>query len=175
LTDPLPPASLRIRDAQPGDLAAICEFNIRLAAETESTALDRSLLERGVARALAHPEGLRYWVAEARADGLPQAGLIGQAAVSREWSDWRNGWIWWFQSVYVHPDHRRQGVFRALHQAIKAGAFAAGDVIGLRLYVEHANFAAQHTYEALGLRPGGYHVYEDLWTPAQRTAERASE
>ena len=28
-------------------------------------------------------------------------GLAGQAAITREWSDWRNGWIWWFQSVYV--------------------------------------------------------------------------
>ena len=29
------------------------------------------------------------------------APLVGQAAVTREWSDWRDGWVWWLQSVYV--------------------------------------------------------------------------
>jgi GNAT superfamily N-acetyltransferase len=141
----------------------IVEFNIQLALETEGKQLDPAVLARGVARALAHPDGLRYWVAEtARGEG-GAATVVGQAAVTREWSDWRDGWLWWFQSVYVHPDHRRRGVFRALHQQIKSAARAAGDVIGLRLYVEKANQRAHQTYQALGFLPGGYDVYEDLW------------
>ena len=148
-----------VRDALPGDLATIVEFNARLAAETEAKSLDRAVLSRGVARALADPGRLRYWLALSR-DG---ATVVGQAAISPEWSDWRNGWVWWFQSVYVHPDHRRRGVFRSLHREILTRARAADDVIGLRLYVETANDAAQQTYRALGFVPGGYHVYEDLW------------
>jgi GNAT superfamily N-acetyltransferase len=161
LSDPLPPFadSLLVRDAHPGDHATIVEFNARLAAETEGKQLDRTVLARGVTRALADPDRLRYWLAEIREPGT----VVGQAAISREWSDWRNGWVWWFQSVYVHQDYRRRGVFRILHQQIRTQARAAPDVIGLRLYVEAANDRAHQTYQALGFTPGGYHVYEELW------------
>lgn len=151
------PAGLSIRDARPDDLATIVAFNVRLAVETESKELDRDVLARGVARAIAEPDRLRYWVATL--DGR----LVGQAAITREWSDWRNGWIWWFQSVYVSAEARGRGVFRALHGHVRAAALDEPDVIGLRLYVEEENHAAQRTYEALGLRPGGYHVYEEIW------------
>jgi GNAT superfamily N-acetyltransferase len=149
-----------IRDARPDDLDTIAEFNARLASETEGKTLDPSVLARGVARALADPDRLRYWLAEQHAGGP----IIGQTAITREWSDWRNGWIWWFQSVYVHPDFRGCGVFRALHGHIRALALKFPDVIGLRLYVEVENARAQKTYQALGLRPGGYHVFEEIWT-----------
>ena len=100
----------------------------------------------GVARALADPDRLRYWVAEI---GSP-AQLVGQAAITREWSDWRNGWIWWLQSVYVAEPYRGRGVFRALYRHIRDEARADPDVIGLRLYVEDANQPAQRTYQVAG-------------------------
>ena len=150
----------RVRDARASDHAVIVEFNARLAEESEGKRLDRAVLDRGVAAALAEPDRLRYWVAEDEESGR----VIGQAAVTREWSDWRDGWLWWLQSVYVHPEHRRRGVFRALYDAIRDSARAEADVIGLRLYVETENARAQETYQALGMKPGGYHVYEDLWT-----------
>jgi GNAT superfamily N-acetyltransferase len=150
-----------IRPAGPGDHAIIVEFNRRLALETESKTLDPAILEAGVAIALADPDRLRYWVAEW--EGEPQP--VGQAAVTREWSDWRMGWIWWFQSVYVAAPFRGRGVFRALYQQIRQEARSDPDVIGLRLYVEDANATAQKTYRSLGMKPGGYSVYEDLWIP----------
>lgn len=152
-----------VRDARPADLQDIVDFNTRLALETEHIALNREVLSRGVALALADPDRLRYWIAER--DGR----VVGQAAISREWSDWRAGWLWWFQSVYVVPESRGQGVFRALHAAIRQAAQAAGDVVGLRLYVEAENSRAQQTYRSLGLKPGGYHVYEELWVEQIRT------
>jgi GNAT superfamily N-acetyltransferase len=151
---PAPAGAPTIRDARPDDRDAIVEFNARLAEETEAKTLDRAVLARGVDCALADPDRLRYWVVEP-AGGGP---IVGQAAITREWSDWRNGWIWWFQSVYVLPDDRGRGVFRALYRRIRAEALAAPDVIGLRLYVEHENHRAQATYRALGMRAGGYHV-----------------
>lgn len=153
----MPPLPI-VRDARPDDAATIVDFNRRLAAETESKELDLAVLTAGVDRALREPERLRYWVAEI--DGR----VIGQAATSREWSDWRNGWIWWFQSVYVVADARRRGVFRALYGHVRASALAQPDVIGLRLYVEEENERAQRTYRSLGMQAGGYHVYEELWT-----------
>ena len=48
------------------------------------------------------------------------------------------------------------------------------DVIGLRLYVEDANERAQRTYQALGMKPGGYSVYEDLWIPERELSVASS-
>lgn len=154
-----------IRPAAYGDLGAIVEFNRLLALETESKILDPDVLKTGVERALADPDRLRYWVAEI---GEP-AVIGGQAAVSREWSDWRNGWLWWYQSVYVAKDQRGRGLFRALHRHIRALAFADPEVIGLRLYVEEANDRAQAVYQSLGMTPGGYLVFEDLWLNRPRS------
>ena len=151
----------RIRPAMAADRPVIVEYNRLLAFETESKVLDPAVLDEGVAVALADPDRLRYWVAEL--DGSTQP--VGQAAVTREWSDWRKGWIWWFQSVYVAAPFRGRGVFRALYRHIRDEARGLPDVIGLRLYVEDSNAPAHRTYRALGMKPGGYSVYEDLWIP----------
>jgi GNAT superfamily N-acetyltransferase len=148
-----------IRDARPDDLEVIIDYNARLARETEGKELGQAILRRGVEIALGDPDRLRYWVAEAS----PSRRVVGQAAITREWSDWRSGWIWWFQSVYVHPDFRGQGAFRALYAQVRELARSTPDVIGLRLYVEVHNDRAQRVYQSLGMKPGGYDVYEELW------------
>jgi GNAT superfamily N-acetyltransferase len=157
--DPDPSPPFRVRDARPADLGDIASFNAALAFESEGKTLDPAVLAVGVQAALADPDRLRYWVAESVESGQ----VVGQAAVTREWSDWRNGWVWWFQSVYVRPDARRRGAFRALHARIRMTARELGDVVGLRLYVENANADAQSTYASLGFQPGGYHVLEEIW------------
>jgi GNAT superfamily N-acetyltransferase len=80
--------------------------------------------------------------------------------ITTEWSDWRNGWFWWVQSVYVRPEARRRGVFRALFEHVEGLARQDPGVIGLRLYVENGNRAAQETYAWVGMRPAGYFVLE---------------
>jgi GNAT superfamily N-acetyltransferase len=150
-------SAVTVRDARPEDLGHIVDFNLRLARETESRVLDLAVLTRGVSLALADPDRLHYWMAER--DGH----VVGQTAVTREWSDWRAGWIWWLQSVYVVESARGQGVFRALYGHVREAARADTDSIGLRLYVEHENERAQKTYQAMGMKPGGYHVFEELW------------
>ncbi len=154
-----------IRDAIPSDRPAIVEFNRLLAVETENKILDPTILDVGVAKALAEPDRLRYWVAELRLGG--ELRVVGQTAVTREWSDWRNGWIWWLQSVYIHADFRGRGIFKALYRHIYNQALAT-DVIGLRLYVENGNLRAQRTYQALGMKPGGYSVLEEFWLDRSR-------
>ena len=125
----LPPPRPRVRDALPGDRPTIVDFNTRLARETEGKDLDPAVLDRGVSAALAEPDRrLRYWVAELE----PGGPVVGQAAISREWSDWRDGWLWWFQSVYVHPEARGKGVFRTLHGHVRSLALSSAEVIGLR-------------------------------------------
>ena len=151
-------SSFTIRSATPDDLPAIVEFNCRLAWETEHKRLDMPVITRGVQRALAQPEMCRYFVAE-------QGGaVIGQAMVTYELTDWRDGVLWWFQSVYVAEPHRGRGVFRALFDHIVQVARAEPDVRGLRLYVERENSRAQRVYEQLGLKPSGHFVLEWDWS-----------
>ncbi|MFN4259118.1 MAG: GNAT family N-acetyltransferase [Gemmataceae bacterium] len=144
----------RIRQATPADAAVLVEFNRLLALESEGKTLDPDLLTPGVAAALADPRKALYFVAEQ--DGHIQ----GQMMVTYEWSDWRNGWFWWVQSVYVRPEVRRAGVFRSLFEHVQAQARAQPDVIGIRLYVEEENQRAQHTYRNMGLDKTTYFVME---------------
>jgi ribosomal protein S18 acetylase RimI-like enzyme len=81
--------------------------------------------------------------------------------VTLEWSDWRNGTFWWIQSVYVAKDARGQGVYRALHDAVRQLAHDDGHVCGIRLYVEHDNAGAQETYRKVGMRASHYRMFEE--------------
>jgi GNAT superfamily N-acetyltransferase len=103
---------------------------------------------------LADPQRGFYLVAEQAANA------VGCLLVTREWSDWRNGDWWWLQSVYVTPAARRTGVFRALHAEVARRARTTEGVVGLRLYVERDNHAAQATYAALGLVETHYRLLE---------------
>lgn len=133
-------------------------FNERLAVETEDKTLDPDVLRRGVRQALVDVRRARYFVAEIGER------VVGQLMLTMEWSDWRNGDIWWLQSVYVHADHRRTGIFRRLLEHVREEARLDPSVVGLRLYVEDGNEVARRTYGELGFRPGGYSVMEDLFS-----------
>ncbi len=156
--------SLRIRGGQPADAAALAAFNVAMALETEDKRLDLGTVSRGVAGVLGDPARGRYFVAE-DAPGSPAEApaIVGALYITREWSDWRDAWFWWIQSVYVPPERRRQGVYRALYAEVEALARDAGDVCGLRLYVEGENHPARATYEQLGMAHAGYAMYEVDW------------
>jgi GNAT superfamily N-acetyltransferase len=147
---------VRVRPATVEDLDGIVRFNLRLAEESEQLRLDAATVREGVLALLEGRAPGRYWTAER--DGR----IAGQVLVTFEWSDWRNRMIWWIQSVYVAPDARRGGVFRALFSAVRQEALAAG-AGGLRLYVATANSGAQAVYSALGMTSGHYTVFEDIF------------
>ena len=151
--------SFAIRPATLDDLDTIVDFNVRLADETEDTQLARDVVRRGVQALLIDDARGRYHVAH---DGDE---VIGQIMHTREWSDWRDGDIWWIQSVYVRADRRRHGVFRALYAHLKAEAATHPRVVGLRLYVERENAAARATYAGLGMTEPSYLVMQDLFEP----------
>jgi GNAT superfamily N-acetyltransferase len=100
--------NLTIRRAEPADRETLVSFNAALAWESESKRLNEDVLREGVQAVFGDPAKGFYVVAER--DGL----IVGQTAVTFEWSDWRNGWYWWIQSVYVREDARRHGVFSAI-------------------------------------------------------------
>lgn len=149
-----------IARAHAGDLLALIDFNQAMAFETEGRRLDRGTLTHGVKRVLDDDTKGFYLVAKRRGrDGARV--VVGQLMVTLEWSDWRNGTFWWIQSVYVAPDARGQGVYRALHETVRALAHDDGHVCGLRLYVEHDNTGAQETYRKVGMRASHYRMFEE--------------
>ncbi len=146
-----------VRAATRADLEPIVEFQRAMARETEGKDLDRERVTRGVRSALDPSDGRdRGWYLVAEDGGRVVASLM----VTYEWSDWRAGWFWWVQSVYVVASHRGRGVYRALYTEVLERARRAGDVCGVRLYVEHDNTAAQAVYERLGMQRAHYHLYE---------------
>ncbi len=151
-----------VRDADPRDTADIVEFNRRLALESEEKVLDSAIVTAGVRRGFSHPELCRYFVAEI--DGK----VVGTTMITVELTDWRDGVLWWLQSVYVEPEARRAGVFRELYRHIAERARAHKDVRGLRLYVHHTNQRAMRVYEAMGMAKADYEFYEHDWSDAVR-------
>ena len=141
---------VRVRDAVLADVDVIVDANVAMAMESEGKVLERAIVDRGVERLLRDPTRGRYLVAVV-VDGCGRETIVGQLMLTREWSDWRDGWWWWIQSVYVAPDWRRRGVYRALHDAVVAEVDASDDVCGVRLYVEPENEPARATYRALGM------------------------
>jgi GNAT superfamily N-acetyltransferase len=151
--------TLRVRPATPADVPVIVEYNCRLAWETEHKRLDPAVVTAGVTAAIPDPAKGPYYLACAGDD------VLGQLQVTFEWSDWRNGWFWWIQSVYVRSDARGRGVFRALYEHVRAKARESGIVVGLRLYVERDNTAAQGTYARLGMTAMPYLMLEEAVVP----------
>jgi ribosomal protein S18 acetylase RimI-like enzyme len=149
---------LLIREATPADAQAIADFNARIAFETEDMRLPPEVVNSGVRALLADSTKGRYWVAES------DSRVIGQIMVTYEWSDWRNGMIWWIQSVYVHGEYRQSGVFSALYRHIESLAREDPGVCGIRLYVERENARARRIYESLGMTNTDYRVMQSMFT-----------
>jgi ribosomal protein S18 acetylase RimI-like enzyme len=147
---------MRIRVAQPEDAPVLVEFNAAMARETEKKELLPQVIGAGVRALLANPASGFYVVAED--SGRP----VGSIMITKEWSDWRNGNFWWIQSVYVRPEVRRRGVYRALYRHVQSLAARDPAVCGFRLYVDRENAAAQDTYGALGMQATRYLVFEEL-------------
>jgi GNAT superfamily N-acetyltransferase len=146
--------SINLRRATKADQATLVEFNRAMALETEHKVLDPEVLSCGVAAVFDDAAKGFYLVAEL--DGT----VAGQLMITTEWSDWRNGWFWWIQSVDVSPKARQQGIFRQLYHEVERMAKVKGDIVGLRLYVERDNVPAQRTYLSLGMKDAGYLLFE---------------
>ncbi len=146
--------SISIRPANTQDAEIVALFNQRMAWETEQKKLSEELVKPGSLEGITNPDRCRYFIAEINAN------IAGQAMVTYEWSDWRNGEFWWLQSVYVAPQYRGRGVFREILSHIEAQARATKQVCGLRLYVENDNELGQTVYNRLGLSDAGYRVFE---------------
>jgi GNAT superfamily N-acetyltransferase len=147
---------MNIRLAEKDDAPALVEFNQAMALETEGKRLDADILRSGVEAIFGDEKKGFYVVAENEDE------IIGGLMVTFEWSDWRNGWFWWIQSVYIVPDFRGRGIYRLLYEFVKRRADASSDACGFRLYVERENTHARKVYEKLGMEESHYLMYEEM-------------
>ena len=137
------------------DIEAITGFQIAMAMESEGTVLDQERVHNGVTAVMEEESKGTYIIA--RTEDRPIASLM----ITREWSDWNNGWYWWIQSVYVRPEYRGKGAYRAMYAKIKEMAHEQG-VTQVRLYVDKTNYRAQQVYKKLGMDECHYLMYEEV-------------
>ena len=142
-----------ITKGQIEDVESIAQFQVDMAMESEGTQLDKDIVTKGVSAAMADENKGLYYIA--RVDGK----AVGSLMLTREWSDWNNGWYWWIQSVYVAPDYRRQGVYKSMYTAVCTDA-KQQNVAQVRLYVDKTNTRGQEVYSSLGMQESHYLIYE---------------
>lgn len=147
--------SWKIREGNHSDSKFIQEAQLRMAEETESLRLDPATVAKGVAAVLDDPSKGRYFVAEG-----PDGSLVACLLTMPEWSDWRNGTVLWIHSLYVLPEHRQGGVFKALYAHLKAMVESTNAFRGIRLYVNKRNERAKQAYLRAGMSADHYELFE---------------
>ena len=145
---------ITVRKANPGDENSIVDFQIRMASETEQIDLDRDIVNKGVNAVFNNAEKGIYFVAESGNK------IIASLMITFEWSDWRNGNVYWIHSVYVLPEFRKKGVFKTMYLHLKKIVQKDKNIRGLRLYVDKTNTNARNVYETLGMDGGHYLLFE---------------
>jgi len=144
-----------IRLAGTSDIEALVEFNQAMALETEGKHLDGETLRNGVMAVFDDERKGFYVVTE-------DAGqIVGGLMVTYEWSDWRNAWFWWIQSVYIRPEARGRRIYSEMYDFVKQRAAETDNVCGFRLYVETDNAHAKRVYESVGMHTSQYMMYEE--------------
>jgi ribosomal protein S18 acetylase RimI-like enzyme len=145
---------LLTREGTFSDIETIVQFQKEMALETEEKTLLESSIKLGVTEVMRDKQKGTYLIGEYEGD------VIGSLLLTYEWSDWRNAWFWWIQSVYVKKKWRRKGVYSHLYEEVKKLSSSAGNVCGIRLYVEKENKIAQSVYKNLGMYNTKYLLYE---------------
>lgn len=133
----------------------ITRFQVDMAMESEGLVLDYERVSSGVRAVLADEAKGRYIIAQMGEE------VVGCLMITREWSDWNGCWYWWIQSVYVVPEHRGRGIYKAMYNKVLDLAESAG-VCQIRLYVDKNNTAAQTVYQKLGMAECHYSLYEKV-------------
>lgn len=147
--------NIKIRPGLLFDIDTIADFQVKMAFETENgLKLDPPIVNLGVSAVMDDPSKGKYWLAEV--DG----NVVGCLLTVPEWSDWRNGTVLWIHSVYVDPNFRKHGVFKALYAHLKEMVQTSPELRGLRLYVDKSNARAQEVYQKLGMSDDHYSLFE---------------
>lgn len=136
----------------------ITQWQLDMALESEGMELESSVVEAGVSAVFRDMDKGHYLLAHLNGDRP-----VGCLLVLREWSDWRNGWLLWVHSVYVEPEFRKLGAYRALHEHLMKEVEEQESVKGIRLFADKTNHKASKVYRNLGMSDDHYNMFE--WIP----------
>jgi GNAT superfamily N-acetyltransferase len=131
----------------------ITENNILMAKETENKELVYKIVKKGVEEVLKNPDKGRYYLC------IEKDKVLGQLMITYEWSDWRNCFFYWIQSVFTIPEQRGKGIFKELFKYVLEKVKKEKGC-GIRLYVEKNNKIARKVYETLKMSETDYLFYE---------------
>jgi GNAT superfamily N-acetyltransferase len=148
--------TISIRTANLADLDFIVQAQLQMAEETEGLILHTDTVRAGVEHVFGHPD-LGFYLLAQHSD-LRIACLL----ILKEWSDWRNGEVWWIHSLFVRPEERQRGVFKAMYQWLRDHVEADEKLRGIRLYVDNRNKNAMKAYLEVGMDPNHYTLFEWL-------------
>ena len=101
---------MQVRLATEQDTDFIVHSAVTMANETEGKNLDSKIVRTGILDCIRNPKLGCYFVAY-----VDEQTLLGTLMLTYEVSVQIGGLIHWIQSVYVVPEARRQGVFRAMY------------------------------------------------------------
>ena len=124
-----------VTEAYPNNQSRIVDFQLAMAKETEGIDLDRHVVEKGVKAVFDDPSKGKYYIATI--NDKVAASLL----TTFEWSDRRNGEVYWIQSVYVLPEFRKQGVYKMMYKYIQ------DQIAELPNYKQHQIFLLQKAKE----------------------------
>lgn len=149
---------VKIREAKVEESVNIVDFQLKMALETESLKLNKEILEHGVLAVFNDAGKGQYYIIES------EGKIVGSTLTTYEWSDWRNGTFLWFQSVYILPEFRGNGMFSLFYQYFKEKVEQSDELLGIRLYVDKRNKNAQGVYQKVGMSKEHYEMFEWLNT-----------
>jgi hypothetical protein len=145
---------ITIREAVVSNIDTLADFQLKLALESEGVTLDKTVVLKGLTALFNdRTKGIYYLACDGQ---IP----VGCHLITYEWSDWRNGMVWWLQSVYVIESYRNKKVFQTMFANIQRMLNIDPTILGLRLYVDKTNSIAQKVYSKLGMNGDHYTVFE---------------
>lgn len=147
---------IKIRQGIVDDTKELVQFMLEMAFETEHLELDETVLFKGIQNCLRDPKKGCYYIAEI------EHKAVACLMTTFEWSDWRNTWVIWIQSVYVKPENRRKGIYKKMYEHINDICNNNIEYAGIRLYVDKTNHSAIKTYADLGMNGNHYQVFEKM-------------
>jgi ribosomal protein S18 acetylase RimI-like enzyme len=143
-----------IEEANEIDVLELVELQCRMARETEKIELNRNVVELGIAALFQDKSKGKYFKV------IDQGKIIGCVLNTYEWSDWRNGYVLWIQSLYLLPTYRHQGLFREIYDYLRESVQKNQQLKGIRLYVDRNNKNAVDVYKAIGMNNQHYEMFE---------------
>ena len=144
------------RLASSSEIELITSFQIKMAKETENLDLNLETVTKGVSAVFEDKQRGDYFVA------LQDNIVVGCLLMTKEWSDWRNGYVCWIHSLYIKPEYRGKKLFSNFYIYLQKYINSQVDCFGLRLYVDKKNISAQKIYSKLGMNQDHYLLYEKM-------------